>query len=128
MQNEKSPDHVSINRAKVDSIDLYEVTGDELKELEKGRDGSLFLNIGLFLLSASISFIIALTTTTIEGDRQFSLFAIVAISFLIGSIVLGLLWWKSRESVGDVVARIRARMSIPERDTEESNTATSKEV
>jgi hypothetical protein len=131
MADEQFPsDHVPINRAKVESIDLYEVTDDELVQLEKGSDGSLFLNLSLFLISASISFFIALSTTTITSDRQYTVFAIIAIGCLIGSVILALLWWRSRESVSSVVARIRARMKAVEElgDSEESNTATNKEA
>ncbi len=131
MKNEQFPsDHVPINRAKVESIDLYEVTGDELVHLEKGSDGSLFLNLSLFLLSGSLSFFIALSTTTITSDRQFMIFSIIAIGFMLGSIILALLWWRSRESVAAVVKRIRSRMKISSEsdDSETSDTATNKEA
>lgn len=131
MKNEQySSDHVPINRAKVESIDLYEVTDDELVQLEKGSDGSLFLNLALTLISASVSFFIAISTTTIESDRQYTLFLIIAVGFLIGAAILTLLWWKSREAVASVVQRIRARMKAPSEtsDIDDSETSTNKEA
>lgn len=129
MQNEQFPsDLVPINRAKVESIDLYEVTDDELSELEKGKDGGLFLNLALFLISASISFLITLTTTNIESDRQFILFCVIAISGLVGAVILSLLWWRERNSVKDVIRRIRARMKSPGEDIEVCDTETDKQA
>lgn len=131
MANEQFPsDHVPINRGKVESIDLYEVTDDELVQLEKGSDGSFFLNLALSLISASISFFIAVSTTTITNDRQFTVFCIIAIGCLIGAAILALLWWQSRESVSSVIDRIRSRMKAPGEldDSEQSSTATDKEA
>lgn len=127
-QNEKPPsDRLSVNRAKVESIDLYEVTDHELNILEKGSEGGLYLNFSLFLISAAISFFITLTTTTIDNERQFTVFCVIAFSFTIGSMILALLWWKSRESVKSITNSIRQRMAPVGETSENSKSDTSTE-
>ncbi|WP_174524907.1 hypothetical protein [Burkholderia glumae] len=131
MTNEQfPPDFVPINRAKVESIDLYEVTDDELNQLEKGSDGSLFLNVAFVLISAAISFFIALTTTTINSNRLYNTFLIITITFFAGSIICALIWWKNRISVSNVAKKIRRRMKLTSasRDLDKSDTSTEKDV
>ncbi|WP_143748568.1 hypothetical protein [Chromohalobacter canadensis] len=94
IQNEKDPsDRLSVNRAKVESIDLYEVADHELNILEKESEGGLYLSFSLFLIFAAISFFITLTTTAIGNERQSTVFCVIAFSFTIGSIILAL--WTS---------------------------------
>ena len=94
----------------MDSIVVYDVTDQELKELERGGDGGLYLNVALALASVAISFLIALTSTTITSNRQFTVFVVITIVGFIGAAVLALLWWNCRKSVSQLVKDIKARM------------------
>ena len=103
---EKSP---RILRGRVDYYAIYEITEDELRDLETGSPSSLYLNFSIFGLSIAISFLIALLTATVT-ERVFTVFTILTVvGFLVG-IGLLILWSRARISIGDVVRRIRARI------------------
>jgi hypothetical protein len=101
---------VPVKRGRVDSLTVYEVTDHELDELSRGGPTSLLLNFGLFLLSAGISFLIALVTTTIDSTRAFCVFVIVVVVSFIGGIILLLLWNANRQSLKKLLKRIKERM------------------
>lgn len=101
---------VPVKRGRVDSLTVYEVTDHELDSLARGGPASLLLNFGLFLLSAGISFLIALITTDIASTRTFCVFVVVTLVSFIGAITLLLLWNANRASLSDMVRKIRERM------------------
>ena len=99
-----------IRRGKVDSLSLYEITDHELDILERGSPASLYLNFGIFLLSLSASFLIALLTTTVESQRTFTVFVVVTVIGGLAGVVLMSLWWRTRQSASTVIAQIRSRI------------------
>jgi len=107
---EKQP---RIIRGRVGSLSLYEITDYELEILEKGSPNSLYLNFSIFLFSIGISFLIALLTVSIESVKLFSAFVVVTVIGLLGSLFLFLLWFRTRNSVEEVIVKIRGR--IPSR-------------
>jgi uncharacterized membrane protein YciS (DUF1049 family) len=115
---EKSP---RILRGRLDSYAIYEITEDELRDLETGSPSSLYLNFAIFGLSIAMSFFIALVTATVS-DRVFTVFTVLTVvGFLIGACLL-ILWWRARLSVVDVVRRIRARIpGVPDRSAGEEH-------
>jgi hypothetical protein len=118
---------IQVRRGRVDSIDLYEVTEDELQELERGGEANNYLNFALALFSVAISFSIALATTN-TTDRQFYVFLIVIIGTALTALIFGVIWLNNRKIVKELAARIRARMRQDEGvDTEEDADAVDKE-
>jgi hypothetical protein len=111
-QNEA--DTIKVRRARVDSITVYDVTEQELEQLEKGGGGGIYLNLCLSIFSIAASFLIAVITTKIESDRQFAIFIIITTVGFLGALVLGILWWRCRESVTAVVLSIKRRMPLDE--------------
>ncbi len=109
MENQKEL-NPKIRRARVDSLDLYEITEDELNILEHGSPGSLYLLFSTFLLSMAISFFVSLLTTKIESDRLFMVFVSVTILGFIIGIILLILWVKEYRSSTSVAHKIRERM------------------
>lgn len=108
-----------IRRARVDSLDLYEITEDELTTLEHGSSESLFLVFSTFLISVASSFLITILTTKIESNRLFETFVIVTlIGYIIGFILL-ILWIKARRSSSSVGKKIRDRMKEEEKLSED---------
>lgn len=99
-----------IRRARVDSLDLYEITEDELATLEQGLPGSLYLLFSTFLLSMAVSFLITLLVTKIESDRLYIIFVVVTVIGFISGIVLLFLWIKAYRSSIPVSHKIRERM------------------
>lgn len=82
-----------IRRARVEQLILYEVTENELELLARGiAADSVYLNFAIALLSAAVSFVIALTTTTIESIRTFTVFVVLTSVGSIGGLLLLVLW------------------------------------
>jgi len=100
----------AIRRARIDSLDIYEVSEPELVLLERGSPDSLFLNFAVFLLSSALSLFVALVTTTIASSRTFSVFVILTTVGTVGGLFLLLLWMRNRQSTATVFAQIRRRM------------------
>jgi len=113
-QKDSGERSLRIRYGKVDSLSLYEVTEDELENLEKGGPASLMLNLGLSLLSIGISFLVALLSTNIQSDRTFAIFVIITVVAFVGAAILLLLWNKNRLSVSTIIKRIHARMQKEE--------------
>jgi len=101
---------VPVKRGRVDSLSVYEVTDHELDELIKGGPASLYLNIGLSLLSSGLSFLITLFTIQIESTRTFCVFVIVAVLFNLAAFILLILWAVNRGELKALAAKIRKRM------------------
>ena len=117
-QKKNSGEKPLILRGKVSSVLLYEVTEHELDTLEKGTPTSLFLNFGIALLSISCSFLIALLTTNIDSDRLFMVFTFIVIVGFISGIILMCVWWRDRQSINELIKKIKSR--IPDKKTEPS--------
>lgn len=103
---EKQP---RIVRARIDHFALYEITDGELETLQQGSPGSLYLNFSIFLLSVGCSFVLTLLTVAVQIKLFVIFFVIVTVTFVVGLFLL-ILWWKTRQSIVDVVKRIRSRM------------------
>ena len=99
-----------IRRARVDSLDLYEITEDELNTLDHGSPESLFLLFASNLITIAISFFIALTTTKIESDRTYIFYVIVTVLTFICGLFLITLWFIKHRSSTSVCKKIRKRM------------------
>lgn len=113
---------IKVRRARVDSITVYEVTEQELAELEQGGGGNLYLNLCLALVSIAVSFLIAVLTTTIASTRQFAVFVIITAIGFLGSLVFGILWARCHQSVSEVVRAVKGRMPKDETaDTEDAD-------
>lgn len=100
----------AIHRGRLDSLRIYEISEAELDALERGSPESVYLNLGLTVLSVAISFTIALFSTRIESDRTFTVFVVVVIVGYIAGVTFGVLWWISRRSLSSTAAKIRARL------------------
>ncbi len=73
-----------IRRGRVAQLTIYEVSEIELETLAQGSANSIYLNFAIFLLSVSVSLIIALLTATIASNRVFTVFVVIAVVGAIG--------------------------------------------
>ena len=62
----------AIRRARIDRLNIYEISETELQMLERGSPESLFLNFAIFLLSSASSLLVALLTTKIVAVHGFT--------------------------------------------------------
>ena len=101
---------LTVNVGKLNSLNIYEVTEDELEKLETGGSDPIFLNFAIFSISVALSFLITLLTTKIDSSRIFIIFLVVTIMGFFAGFILLILWWRSRRSVKDLVKKIRDRI------------------
>src|SRR6266540_331250 len=85
-----------IRRGRVSSLEIYEITKDELATLEQGTPCGLFLNLAIFFWSAAASFFTSVIAGNIESTKVFTVFVVVVVVGIAAGIVLTLLWWQTR--------------------------------
>ena len=99
----------AIHRVRLDKITIFDITEAELDALERGSPESLFLNLAVGVLSVATSFSVALTTTSIESVKTYTVFVIVTVVGYLAGLTFGLLWWQSHRSLKSVASEIRKR-------------------
>ena len=109
-ENEQSTG-VKINRGKLGSISLYEVTEDELSLLERGSPASTYLNFAIGLLSIGISFFISIFSTKVDDIKIYVVFWVIALVTTIAGVILFVVWRQANKSAENVIQRIKNRMS-----------------
>ena len=116
-------DTIGVQRAKLDSLKIYEISEKELDTLEKGSSDSIFLNFGIFLLSTSISFFTVLLTVDFLYEKRddhlvkFIVFISVCVFTFIGSIICIIAWWRNRGDYKIIITEIKGRMDIEKIET-----------
>jgi hypothetical protein len=92
------------------TIAIYQVLGLELDAIERGSPDSIYLNFAIGLLSAAISFSIALCTVDFENkNKVYITFLVFCVLFGISGMVLLLVWYKNRSNFKAIIKRIRTR-------------------
>jgi len=112
-----------VRRARVDSVDLYEVKDSELDILEKGSPAGLQLNFAIFLLSIASAFLISLLTTTFTNSTIQTAFIVVTVVGFLGGLYLLLVWWGTHKSISSIVVIIRKRMIKEVQESQPTNTS-----
>ena len=107
-QNQSS---IPVKRGVVDSINIYEITENELETLEAATPTGILFDIGLFCLSAAIAFTITLCTTSIDSERMFNTFLVVTIVGYLSFLAFLIIWLASRKSVKETTKKVRDRMN-----------------
>ena len=109
-----------VNLAPVDSVNIYEVTENELETMENGPP-SHDLNFAISLLTIAITVAIALVTSGFKSATAELIFIIVSIIAFIASLYLASRWWQANRSFKKVASVIRDRKrSNTARTTEEA--------
>ena len=106
-----SDEKLLIRRGRVDSLNIYEVKEHELELLEKGQVGTLLLNLGIFLLSIAFTCIAALATADFRSPIAETVFIFIIVVGILGGLCLILIWWKTKQSIKEVVSIIRSRLN-----------------
>ena len=99
-----------VRRGRVGSVDLYEIKENELELLEKGSPANLQLNFSVFLFSLAFSAIAALATAEFKQQLVQTVFIFVAVIGIILGGYLLISWWRTRNSIGELVNTIRDRI------------------
>lgn len=94
--NTGTPRSVQATVHQIDDIHIYEVTRDELTSiLGNSFTKSLFSVLTGISISACISFLITIWTTTISDPKVYATFVAVIIVFGLSSLICGFFWVKS---------------------------------
>jgi hypothetical protein len=111
----------AVRRARIERLDIYEISETELQILERGSPDSILLNFAILLVSIAVSFLVALLSTEIQSSRTFAVFVIVTVvGFITGAVLLALWTWY-RRSTTTIFDQIRRRMppeGVPTTDIE----------
>ena len=99
-----------VERHAVTSVVIYEVTGEDLEQLEKetltvGEDFSF----SLATTAVAISFTITLSTVTIPAGKTFDVFWIVMLGSYVAALFFGVRWFRGRRDFMSVCRKIRQR-------------------
>lgn len=95
---------------KLDDIEVFPVTNEQLDQLEKGSSSDLFLEIGLCLVSVFASFFCSLVVLEFSNTpKAFVFFLLVCILSGLLSVIMLLLWHRSRKDKSDIITKIRSQ-------------------
>jgi hypothetical protein len=99
-----------VERHEVTSMVIYEVTGEDLEQLEKetltvGEDFSF----ALASLSVAASFTITLSTVNIPAGKTYEVFWIVLMVSYLAAVFFGIRWYRGRKKFRTVLVKIRNR-------------------
>ncbi len=107
----KEGEIIKVKRARYDSLELFDVSENELTTIERGSPSSTYLNFAIFLLSIAISFLTTLLTVDLkENQTLFTVFTVICVlGFMVGLILIGI-WYRSKNEFDEVLKKIRDRM------------------
>ena len=114
---------VHVRRARVGSIDIYEIKDSELEILEKGGPAETQFNFAVFLISLACSSATALLTATFKSEITQMIFVIVAVVGFLGSFYLFIQWKQAKTPIKNLVKGIKNRMTddqpaLPQADSQ----------
>lgn len=108
----KKPD---ILEGRLGQLVVHRVYDHELKQLEGGYLGGLWLNLAIFFLSSGLSFLVALATASFEAtDVRFIWFSIATYGGFAFAIICLLAWWRDFRPTAEIAKEIRSRVDEPE--------------
>lgn len=107
----KEGEIVKVKRARYDSLELFDVSENELTIIERGSPSSTYLNFAIFLLSIAISFLTTLLTVDLkENQTLFIVFTVICVlGFMVGLFLI-IIWYRSKNEFDEVLKKIRDRM------------------
>jgi hypothetical protein len=101
---------VNINRARLGSLTLYDVTEDELDMLQNGPSNGIWLNMACALIPVSVTLTATLMTVNILSTRTFIVFVIVTVLTGLTGIIAAIVWYSGRRSYTSIIiTRVKSR-------------------
>lgn len=107
--HEEFGDTVEKRVRRVDSLTVYEVTDDELTQLEEGSPDSTMWTLAIFCFGAGISLLPTFFAATYASVVMQAVFACVTVVAFLAGAILTVLWWAFRRSRAATFAKIRKR-------------------
>lgn len=110
MRNEPG-DQIPVERHVFGGLVLYEISGDELDQLENERlvlsEEFSFASVAL---GVAIALLVTLKTVTFDSDRTYLTFLTVDILAWTTALYFGITWFIGRRKMKSVVKKIRERV------------------
>ena len=102
---------IAVNRKRINSVTIYEVSEDEITILEKGPDSSVWLNFFIGSLSIALSFLITLTTVPLNDSKTvlFLIFLCLAIISFFFAIISFVFWHRGKKDHRNIINKIKGR-------------------
>ena len=95
---------------KMDDIEVFPVTKDQLTQLEKGTNADLFLEVGLSLISICGSFLCSfLVIDFTTAPKTYNTFLIICLTSGIASIIMLFLWGRNRKDKNELIKKIKSQ-------------------
>lgn len=95
---------------KMDDIEVFPVTKDQLDLLENGSNSDLFLEIAICLVSVFASFLCSLISLDFTSNEvAFNVYLVICLVTGPSSVVLFLLWWRNRKHKNTLIQRIKSQ-------------------
>ena len=99
-----------MERGRLESLVIYDVTESELTLLEKTTDASVWLNFFIGTLSTALSFLISLLTINWEKSEMLKIiFICVVIIMGLASLICCVFWIRGRGERNKTINTIRNR-------------------
>lgn len=100
-----------VERHHIETVNIYEVSDSELRELEMGNEADTFLNIGLSCISFAIAFFLSILSSSFKNDFWKLLICCLTVIFGLAGIIMLILWGTKRKSKESIIEVIRNRGS-----------------
>lgn len=101
---------IKVNRRKIDSLEVFDVTADELDQLQSGGSTSTIFNFAIATGSFGLSSLLSLLTLKFNSDREYLTFLSVTVIALLACTILFAVWTKMRGTRQKVIDKIRGRV------------------
>jgi hypothetical protein len=99
-----------IRRARIDCLNIYEISEAELETFEKGSPGSIYLNFAIFIFGVISTLATAMFTTKVESNITQIVFIVLIVVGLIAGVFLIILWYRNYNSLSKLIETIRKRL------------------
>lgn len=93
-----------------DSLDIYEITSEELDSIKQGSPNNLLLNLAIATFSITVTLIVTLLTVEVTNDRSFYVLVIILVVSLFSSVIMGVLWYFSEDKFQGTIKKIESRI------------------
>ena len=104
-----------INRGRVDSIVIYEVTESELEELSSGASVNHLFEAFIALASAFIAMLSTILTNPLAGVKE-TIFVTITVGLAVLSVGFLIAWLILCHGRKSIVGRIKARVDTPSKN------------
>lgn len=117
-QEQTEATSIKVNRSTIDSLDVFDVTADELDQLRSGGPVSTVLNFAIATGSFGASALLSLLNLEAESDREYLSFLCATIIALLACFLLIIIWWQMRGNRQKIIQRISERGNDSSHDIE----------